>query len=87
MSSVSTLNQINYSGKGNLDPKINAVDTLDELYEAIPRKERRIGMTVTVLNADGDFQPHDYWLIGGTSDANWVRKDTNSYIDGNDVEV
>ena len=87
MSVTSSLNQINYTGKGNLDPKMNAVNTLDELYAAIPRKERRIGMVVTVLNADGDFEPHEYWLVGGTSDSDWVRKDTNNYIQGTDVEI
>ena len=87
MSVTSSLNKINYSGKGNLDPKHDAVNTLEELYASIPRKERMVGMTVTVLNADGDFDPLDYWLVGGTSDSNWKRKDTNNYIDGNDVEV
>lgn len=87
MSETSSINQINYTGKGNLDPKMNAVETLPELYAAIPRKERRVGMCVTVLNADGDNEPHEFWLVGGTADANWVRKDTNNYIQGTDVEI
>lgn len=87
MAVVSTVNKLNYTGKGYLDPKTDAVNTLEELYELIPRKERCIGMTVTVLNSEGDSEPHEYWLVGGTANSNWVRKDTNCFIEGDDVEV
>lgn len=90
MATTTSLNQINYSGKGNLDPKMNAVPTLNDLYSSIPRRERREGMCVTVLNADGDNKPYDYWLIGGTADTNWIRKKTGGDVEydvtGDDVE-
>lgn len=85
MSVTSSVNQIKYTGKGNLDSKMAAVEDLDELIESIPRRERAVGMTVPVLNADGDGVPYEYWLVGGTKDENWERKGLP--IGGNDVEI
>lgn len=85
MAVTNSVNQINYTGKGNLDSKMNAVEDLDELLETIPRKERAVGMTVPVLNADGDGIQYDYWLVGGTADSNWEKK--GLAITGNDVEI
>lgn len=85
MSVTSTPNQIRYTGGGNLDPKMDSVQDLDELYAAIPRRERREGMTVPVMNPDGDGTPYDYWLVGGTANDNWERKGME--IKGNDVEL
>ena len=85
MSVTSSVNQIRYTGPGNLDNKMDAVQDLDELNAAIPRPERRIGMTVAVMNQDGDGKPHDYWLVQGTADTDWERKGLE--ILGNDVEL
>lgn len=79
-------NQYAYSGRGNLDGKMNAVEDLDELNASIPRNQRAIGMTVPVLNQDGDNIPYDYWLVGGTRDTDWERKTASFPITGNDVE-
>ena len=67
-----------YSGKRPVDIFQAPLDTVEDL-KSIPSKNRYIGMTVTVLsgetlNANGKNIPDEYWLVGGTKNANWVKK-------------
>lgn len=71
MSIINYTDQIKYSGGGYLDAKMMPVATVDDLKK-IDRTERFEGLTVTVLN---NGNPKEYWLIGGTSNSNWVPKD------------
>jgi hypothetical protein len=70
MAIINYTDQLKFAGKGYLDAKMMPVDTVDGLY-AIPRTQRFEGLTITVLN---NGNPMDYWLVGGTADANWVPK-------------
>lgn len=70
MAIINYTDQIKFAGKGYLDAKIMPVETVDNLY-AIPRTQRFEGLTITVLNGGN---PMDYWLVGGTSDSNWIPK-------------
>ena len=45
----------------------------------IPRAQRYKGMTVTVLDWDGNGTAWDYWLKDGIANVNWERK--NPHID------
>lgn len=82
-------NQLNYSGKGYLDAKMQPVATIEDLNFKIPRSQRFVGLTVTVLD-DGSGKPHDYWLE--TSITKWVKKSTTNEgqntlpLEGNDME-
>ncbi len=62
--------QLNYSGKGYLDAKMQPVATVSDLNK-IPRSQRFIGLTVTVLD-DGSGRPYDYWIENNV--AKWVKK-------------
>ena len=79
--------QLNYSGKGYLDAKMQPVDTLSDLNK-IPRSQRFIGLTVTVLD-DGSGRPQDYWIESGVK---WVKKtitiegNVTLPLEGNDKE-
>lgn len=54
--------QLKYTGKGYLDYKMQPVDTVAELRAKFTnRNELKLGLTVTVLNANGDNKPVDYW--------------------------
>lgn len=79
--------QIKFSGKGYLDAKIQPVATVSDL-NSIPRSQRFIGLTVTVLD-DGSGRPYDYWIENNVS--KWVRKtmpidkDMSLPLSGNDL--
>ena len=54
--------QLKYTGKGYIDYKMQPVDTVAELKEKFKNNnELKLGLTVTVLNNDGDNVPVDYW--------------------------
>ena len=80
--------RIKYSGAGYLDAKIQPVATVADL-NSIPRSQRFIGLTVTVLD-DGSGRPYDYWIENNV--AKWVRKtmptDTGVSLplNGNDIQ-
>ena len=77
MAILTNPNQSIYSGKGYLDAKIQPVATVSDLNK-IPRSQRFIGLTVTVLD-DGSGRPYDYWIENNV--AKWVKK--TMPIDGN----
>ena len=64
-------NQFKYTGAGYIDAKIQPVATVADL-NSIPRNQRFLGLTVTVLN-DPDGNQRDYWLR--TSLTAWEPKD------------
>lgn len=66
------------SRKGPLDSKLTPADSYAELIDMtrIPRAQRYVGLTVTVLNA-GSGSPVEYWLVGGTTNASWKIKTGN----------
>lgn len=70
MAIINYTDQLKYTGKGYLDAKMMPVKSVSDL-KSIPRTQRFEGLTITVLN---DGEPMDYWLVGGTSDSNWVKK-------------
>jgi hypothetical protein len=87
MATLTYSDQINFSGKGYLDAKIQPVETVSDLNK-IPRSQRFIGLTVTVLN-DGSGRPYDYWIENNV--AKWVRKtmpidkEMSLPLNGNDI--
>lgn len=85
MSVINYLDQLNYVNKGYLDAKMQPVNTIDEL-DRIPRSQRFLGLTVTVLNDGNDLGPRDYWLK--TSTSNWVVKEVPGiiFVTGDDIE-
>lgn len=80
--------QIVFTGKGYLDSKMQPVATVGDLQK-IPRTQRFVGLTVTVLN-DGSGKPHDYWIESNVS--KWVKKPMGGDgqatlpLEGNDKE-
>jgi hypothetical protein len=70
MAIINYTDQLKFAGKGYLDAKMMPVNTVEDLYK-VPRTQRFEGLTITVLN---NGAPLDYWLVGGTSDSNWVVK-------------
>ena len=78
MSEISVNSQYRLTDNCPLDVKTQPVATVSDLYK-IPRAQRYIGMTVTVLETDEMGNRFDYWLIDGTANFNWVRK--NPHID------
>lgn len=56
-----------------LDPYTMPLDTVSDLA-GIDKTHRYIGMTITVLNTDGDGIPVDYQLMGGINNSNWRVK-------------
>lgn len=64
------------TAKGPLDSKLTPADSYAELIDLsrIPRAQRYVGLTVTVLNSGS---PVEYWLVGGTTNASWKIKTGN----------
>lgn len=62
--------------KGPLDAKLTPAEDYIELTDMtrIPRSERYVGLTVTVLNSGS---PVEYWLVGGTTNKSWKIKAGN----------
>ena len=89
MATLSYTNQLCFNGGGYLDSKMQPVATKSDLNK-IPRSQRFIGLTVTVLD-DGSGRPYDYWLE--KSLGTWVKKTTPDDdndtlpLGGNDVET
>ena len=72
-----TINEQYYStAKGPIDAKLTPASTYEELIDLtrIPRAQRYVGLTVTVLNGGN---PVEYWLVGGTTNASWKIKSGN----------
>ena len=86
MSTINYSDQLNYIGKGYVDAKMQPVATIKDL-DNIPRSQRFLGLTVTVLNDSSGLGPRDYWIT--TNTAKWVLKESLSAIkiDGEDVET
>lgn len=73
--------QIVFAGSGYLDAKMMPVEKVSDLKKIL-RTQRFEGLTVTVLKDEqGNSNPQDYWLIGGTSDNHWVPKTMSGYND------
>lgn len=88
MAEIKYTTQIRYTGSGPLDVKIAPVNTFKDLT-LIPRAQRYVGMVVTVLSDENNGRRQtDYWLSGGTLNANWVQKTSSGeiLISGDDVE-
>lgn len=85
MSKVNYTDQLNYIGKGYMDAKIQPVASLTELSN-IPRSQRFIGLTITVLDDGKGLGPRDYWIK--TSTTKWELKEmpSNIKVEGNDIE-
>ena len=86
MSTINYSDQLNYVSKGYIDAKMQPVGTIKEL-DNIPRSQRFLGLTVTVLDDGSGLGPRDYWIT--TNTARWVLKESSSTIkvDGEDVEI
>lgn len=86
MSVINYSDQLNYVGKGYIDGKMQPVATLTELAN-IPRSQRFIGLTVTVLDDGCNCGARDYWIKNSVT--KWVLKEMPSdiKITGNDVET
>ena len=69
--------QIKYTGKGYLDSKMQPVASKDELM-SIPRSQRFVGLTVTVLDDGTGVGPVDYWLIENVT--KWEPKGGSSGV-------
>lgn len=86
MSEINYLNQLRYTGPGPMDSKMKPVNTYDDLAK-IPRAQRFIGMEIVVLNDKFNNNTQTkYWLVGGTSNSNWVLKANNIEVSGDDIE-
>lgn len=86
--SVELDGQRRWSGKGYLDAKMQPVPEFADLND-IPRAQRFIGLTVTVLNGENG-EPTEYWLKNGVSNTSWEKKGCRANLDvvsGNDVET
>lgn len=85
MSTINYSDQLNYISKGYIDAKMQPVATVKDL-DNIPRSQRFLGLTVTVLNDGSGLGPRDYWIT--TNTARWVLKESSSSIkvDGGDTE-
>ena len=88
-----------FNGKRPVDLLQTPLDTVNDL-KSIPSSYRYIGMTVKVLSGDtldskGKNIPDEYWLVGGTKNANWVKKPSvldgklslNANVSGSSVEL
>ena len=78
MSEIKVNSQYRLVDNKPLDAKLTPVATIDDLY-SIPRAQRYEGMTVTVLDWDGNGTAWDYCLKDGIANINWERK--NPHID------
>lgn len=79
--------QLRYTGKGYIDAKMQPVPEFSDLND-IPRSQRFIGLTVTVLNGDNG-EPTEYWLKNGVTNTSWERKSVSCELEklgGNDIE-
>lgn len=89
MAKLNYTDQLNFTGAGYIDAKMQPVETVADLNK-IPRSQRFVGLTVTVLD-DGSGKPFDYWLE--TSVTKWVKKimptegEINIQIKGDDIET
>lgn len=85
MSTINYSDQLNYVSKGYIDAKMQPVTTVKDL-DNIPRSQRFLGLTVTVLDDGSGLGPRDYWIT--TNIARWVLKESSSSIkiDGEDTE-
>lgn len=75
-----TISQQYYSTAGGpLDAKLTPANTYADLINLsrIPRAQRYIGLTVTVLNSGTTNNPVEYWLVGGTGNSSWKIKTGN----------
>lgn len=86
MSTLNYSDQLYHTGKGYMDAKIQPVKTISELNN-IPRADRFVGLTITVLDDGLGLGPRDYWIKESTS--KWVLKEMPSaiMITGDDVEM
>lgn len=86
MSTINYSDQLNYVGKGYIDAKMQPVATVKDL-DNIPRSQRFLGLTVTVLDDGLGLGPRDYWIKESTS--KWVLKKMPPaiMITGDDVEI
>lgn len=87
MATVKYIDQLEYTGQGPLDRKLQPVKTVEGLND-IPKKERYPGMTVTVMD-DGGGKQQDYWLVGTDGYSGiWEKKtaDAEISVEGDDVE-
>ena len=87
MAKLTYSDQISFSGKGYLDAKMQPVATINDL-NSIPRAQRFVGLTVTVLD-DGSGKPQDYWIENGVK---WVKKivtteNSTLPLEGNDIDI
>lgn len=73
MSEINVNSQYRLIDTKPLDAKLTPVATIDDLY-SIPRAQRYVSMTVTVLDWDGEGNSWDFWLVGGTGNNCWERK-------------
>ena len=89
MAAINYTEQLIYVGGGYIDAKMQPVATIADLNK-IPRSQRFIGLTVTVLD-DGYGKPQDYWIEKNVTI--WVKKNTQGGgsadipISGDDVET
>lgn len=86
MSTINYSDQLNYINKGYIDAKMQPVASIEDLSN-IPRSQRFLGLTVTVLDDGSGLGPRDYWIKNNTS--KWVLKEMPSdmKITGNDIET
>lgn len=86
MGKINYNDQLVYSGRGYIDGKMQPVKNIEEL-DNIPRNQRFIGLTVTVLDDGHGVGPRDYWIK--TSTTEWVLKDmpVDIKISGDDIET
>ena len=79
--SAQTIGNTYYSTKASpLDAKLTPADIYLDIASGmtrIPRVQRYVGLTVTVLNKDTTNIPTEYWLVGGTTNASWKLKTGN----------
>ena len=61
MSEINVNSQYRLINSKPLDAKLAPVATIDDLY-SIPRAQRYVGMTVTVLDWDGEGNSWDFGL-------------------------
>ena len=85
MSTINYSDQLNYISKGYIDAKMQPVNTIKDL-DNIPRSQRFLGLTVTVLDDGSGLGPREYWIT--TNTARWVLKESiaSIKIDGGDTE-
>lgn len=85
MSEINYLSQIRYTGPSCLDSKLKPVNLYSDLAK-IPRAQRYIGMEIVVLNDENnENRQTKYWLVGGTSNNNWVLKTNQIEVTGDDI--